>query len=174
LDGYINGVCLEARLDCKYQETPYATEPVLAFPRRDLDLYLYYCVSLREFKDMKPVVSEHDDHHLSYGKYVAGFIGSILLTSCAYLLATHVGSTVNRNVLAIVLAVLAIGQFILQMFLFLHIGDERGPRLRLMAAGLMLGVVLILVGGSIWIMNNLNYRMTPQQINQYMQDQDSL
>jgi hypothetical protein len=32
-------------------------------------------------------------------------------------------------------------------------------------------VVLILVFGSIWIMNNLNYRMTPEQINTYMNNQ---
>lgn len=121
---------------------------------------------------MKPVVSEHNEPHLSYGKYVAGFLGSVALTVCAYLLATHL--SVNRNVLAALLAALAISQFILQMFLFLHIGDERGPRLRMAAAGLMLAVVIILIAGSIWIMNNLNYRMTPQQVNQYMQSQDTL
>jgi cytochrome o ubiquinol oxidase subunit IV len=65
-------------------------------------------------------------------------------------------------------------QFIVQMFLFLHVGEERGPRLKLLAACLMLGVVLILVFGSLWVMNNLNYRMTPQQITQYMQSQDNL
>jgi cytochrome o ubiquinol oxidase subunit IV len=122
---------------------------------------------------MKPVISEHDEPRLSYGKYVAGFLGSVLLTVFAYLLATHDHSA-NENMLAGFLAVLAITQFILQMFLFLHVGEERGPRLKLFAAGLMLAVVLILVFGSIWIMNNLNYRMTPQQIEQYMQSQDSL
>jgi len=121
---------------------------------------------------MKPVISVHDEPRLSYVKYVAGFFGSIALTLCAYLLATHL--SVDKNILAALLAVLAISQFVLQMFLFLHIGDERGPRLRMAAAGLMLAVVLILVLGSMWIMNNLNYRMTPQQINQYMRSQDSL
>ena len=38
----------------------------------------------------------------------------------------------------------------------------------------MLGIVLIIVGGSVWIMNNLNYRMTPQQMEQYLKSQDSL
>jgi hypothetical protein len=32
-------------------------------------------------------------------------------------------------------------------------------------------VVCILVFGSLWIMNNLNYRMTPQQIQSYMDNQ---
>jgi cytochrome o ubiquinol oxidase operon protein cyoD len=120
----------------------------------------------------KPLVSEHDEHQLSYGKYTGGFIASIVLTFSAYWIATHVSA--NRNLLAIVLALLAITQFIVQMVLFLHIGEERGPRWKLAAAGFMLCVVLILVGGSIWIMNNLNTRMTPQQVNQYMQSQDNL
>jgi len=40
----------------------------------------------------------------------------------------------------------------------------------------MLGVVLIIVGGSIWIMNDLNYRMmdSPQQMQKYLKSQDAL
>lgn len=121
---------------------------------------------------MKPVISEHDEQQLSYAKYVAGFLGSVVLTVSAYLLATHI--SMNKNLLAALLAGLAIVQFGLQMALFLHVGEERGPRLRLAAACMMLAVVLILVFGSLWIMNNLNYRMTPQQINQYMYNQDNL
>lgn len=118
------------------------------------------------------VVSEHDEQHLSYGKYVVGFLGSVGLTVGAYLLATHVHG--NSNALAVLLALLAITQFVVQMVLFLHVGEERGSRWRLAAAGVMLGVVLILVFGSIWIMNNLNYRMTPQQVQQYLKSQDNL
>ena len=49
-------------------------------------------------------------------------------------------------------------------------------RLILFGLGLSLVVVvvLILVFGTLWIMNNLNYRMTPQKINTYMQNQDNL
>lgn len=118
------------------------------------------------------VVSEHDEIHYSYGKYAGGFVASIALTLSAYWLTTR-GNT-DGNVLVVVLAALAIVQFIVQMILFLHIGEERGPRLKLVTAGMMLTVVLILVVGSIWIMNNLNYRMTQKQILQYMQSQDNL
>jgi cytochrome o ubiquinol oxidase operon protein cyoD len=122
---------------------------------------------------MKARVSEHDaEMHLSYGKYLLGFISSITLTVSAYMLATH--SSANKNVLAVILGLLAIVQFTVQMLLFLHVGDERGPRWKLGAMLMMLVVVLILVFASIWIMNNLNYRMTPQQIQQYMKSQDNL
>jgi cytochrome o ubiquinol oxidase operon protein cyoD len=118
------------------------------------------------------VISEHDEIHYSYGKYAGGFVSSVALTLIAYWLVTH--GSASKNVLVAVLAVLAITQFIVQMVLFLHIGEERGTRWKLITAGMMLTVVLILVVGSIWIMNNLNYRMTPKQIMQYMQSQDNL
>ena len=121
---------------------------------------------------MKLIVSEHGKQELTYGKYVAGFVGSVVLTLTAYWIATH--GAAGGNMLAIVLAVLAIVQFGVQMLLFLHVGEERGPRWKLGMAGMMLSVVLILVFGSIWIMNNLNTRMTPQQMDQYLRSQDSL
>jgi cytochrome o ubiquinol oxidase operon protein cyoD len=125
---------------------------------------------------MSPVthktVSEHESTHLSLGKYIVGFVSSLVLTITAYLLATH--GRADTNVLVGLLSGLAIVQFLVQMVFFLHVGEERKPRWKLMVMWLMLAVVLILVGGSIWIMNNLNYRMTPQQQEQYMRSQDSL
>ena len=58
-----------------------------------------------------------------------------------------------------------------RLYFFLHLGKETKPRWKLYVFGFMVSVVLIIVFGSIWIMNNLNYRMTPAQINQYMNSQ---
>lgn len=117
-------------------------------------------------------IAEHETAHLSLTKYIGGFAASLALTLTAYWLATH--GRADKNTLVAVLAGLAIVQFMVQMVFFLHVGEERRPRWKLMIMWLMLIVVLILVGGSIWIMNNLNYRMTPQQQEQYMRSQDSL
>lgn len=117
-------------------------------------------------------VSEHESSQLSLSKYIIGFVSSVVLTATAYLLATR--GRADSNVLVGLLAGLAIVQFLVQMVFFLHVGEERKPRWKLMVMWLMLAVVLILVGGSIWIMNNLNYRMTPQQQEQYLRSQDSL
>jgi cytochrome o ubiquinol oxidase subunit IV len=73
-----------------------------------------------------------------------------------------------------VLATLAVVQFVVQMVYFLHVGSERKPRWKAMVMWLMLVVVLILVVGSVWIMNNLNYRMSEDQVRQYLKSQDSL
>lgn len=123
---------------------------------------------------MSPKVSEHNAHTLSLGKYIGGFLGSIVLTMTAYMLVTH--GSASKAVIVGVLAALAVVQFVVQMVFFLHVGDERKPRWKLLVMFLMLGVVLILVGGSIWVMNDLNYRMmdSPQQMQKYLKSQDSL
>jgi cytochrome o ubiquinol oxidase subunit IV len=118
------------------------------------------------------VVSEHAEHGLSLGKYIVGFVVSIGLTLTAYALATH--QSYSKDLVIGVLAGLAVVQFVVQMVFFLHVGAERKPRWKLAVMALMLMVVLILVGGSIWIMNNLNYRMDMQQMQRYLQNQDSL
>jgi len=122
----------------------------------------------------KTIVAEHDEQQFSYGKYIAGFVSSVALTLLAYLLATR--AHINHNLLIGFLAVLAITQFMVQMVFFLHIGEERQPRWKLYMLLLMLCVVLIVVLGSLWIMNNLNYRMmsSPQTQEQYLKSQDAL
>lgn len=121
---------------------------------------------------MSSVVSEHEEHPLSLAKYVIGFLGSVAVTMAAYLLVTRGG--VSRDVTIGIISALAVVQFIVQMVFFLHVADERKPRFKLMVMCLMLMVVLIVVVGSIWIMNNLNYRMTPEQEQQYLKSQDSV
>lgn len=120
------------------------------------------------------IVMEHDAHSLSLGKYIAGFVLSIGVTLLAYWLATH--QSVSKSQAVAGLTVLALTQFVVQMLLFLHAGDERRPRWKLGVLFLMLSLVLILVLGSLWIMHNLNYRMmaSPQQTEQYLKSQDSL
>jgi cytochrome o ubiquinol oxidase operon protein cyoD len=106
----------------------------------------------------------------TFGTYLAGFGLSILLTLVAFELVTkHI---MNGTGLVVVIIGLALVQFWVQLFFFLHLGREARPRWKLLVLAFMMLVVLILVIGSLWIMGNLNYRMTPQQINNYMQNQD--
>jgi len=102
--------------------------------------------------------------------YVIGYILSLYLTFIAYLSVTNHLST--KWILILFISFLAIVQFIIQLLFFMHLGREHGPRMRLLVLGLMIGVVFILVAGSIWIMSNLNYRMTPQQMQNYVKSQE--
>ena len=104
--------------------------------------------------------------------YLVGYILSVALTVTAYIMVTQ--HTATKWVLISWVAGLAVVQFVIQLLFFLHLDQESKPRWKLLVFSFMILVGVIIVGGSLWIMDNLNYRMTPQQMDSYMQDQDSL
>lgn len=102
-------------------------------------------------------------------KYIIGFVLSLVLTMVAYLMVTETVFAGTEMVL--ILGVLALVQMVVQLFFFLHLGDEVGPRYKLASFLFMAAILLILIVGSIWIMNNMNYNMmemTPDEKTQYM------
>lgn len=100
-------------------------------------------------------------------RYVVGFLGSLLLTIAAYLLVTM--TNLSGGVLVALIVALAIIQLVLQLVCFLHLGEGHGGRTRAYMFIAMAGVLLILVFGSIWIMNNLNYHMmSPEAAHKHM------
>jgi cytochrome o ubiquinol oxidase operon protein cyoD len=105
---------------------------------------------------------------MTYTKYIIGFVLSLVLTIIAYSFATS--GSVNTWMLAI-LGVLALVQMVVQLIYFLHLGDETGPRYKLVSFVSMVGILAIIVGGSLWIMQNLNYnmmQMSPDEKSNYM------
>jgi cytochrome o ubiquinol oxidase operon protein cyoD len=105
----------------------------------------------------------------TYKSYIIGFLSSIALTLAAYSAVTKQLLS-DTGLLSIILA-LAVVQLIVQLFFFLHLGARGEKRSQLGIFISTIGLVLIIVVGSIWIMNHLNYSMTPMQINQYIQNQ---
>jgi cytochrome o ubiquinol oxidase subunit IV len=102
--------------------------------------------------------------------YVTGFVISIILTVCSFgAISLHL---LPSSDLLLVIVGLAMTQFIIQLIFFLHLGQERGPRWNLVVLLSTIGLVFIVVIGSIWIMNHLNYNMSPAQINNYIYSQD--
>lgn len=89
--------------------------------------------------------------------YIVGFILSIVLTFVAYILV--VNHILEGAWLVGAIIVLAIIQLFVQLFFFLHLGKESKPRWNLLMFSFALLVVVIVVFGSLWIMNNLNYNM---------------
>lgn len=121
----------------------------------------------------KSIVGEHSDHPLSYRKYILGFVLSVVLTLLAYLLVTQKAG--DTNTIMAYISGLAVVQFLVQMVFFLHIGEERKPRWKQMVMWFMLGTVVIVVLGSVWIMNNLDYRMmSPEHTLEYLKSQDKM
>lgn len=127
-------------------------------------------------RDQTPVHARHDTEQATLGLYINGFVLSIFFTLIAFGLVEyhiHSGHTVFTHPFLIGATVtLALAQFFAQMYFFLHLGRETKPRWKLLVLFFMILVVFIVVAGSIWIMYNLNYHMTPQQINTYMLNQN--
>lgn len=104
--------------------------------------------------------------------YIFGFIWSLILTFTAYFWTTkHI---MPSSWLIYALCGLAIVQCAAQMYFFLHVSAGTRPHWKFISFWFMLGIVLIVVVGSLWIMHNLNYRMmSPSDIDKYMQSQQS-
>lgn len=93
--------------------------------------------------------------------YVIGYALSLALTGTAFWLAhKHVASHHSfptDTYLFWALSALALTQLFVQLIFFLHLDRESKPRWNSVVLAFAAVVVVILVGGSIWIMTNLNY-----------------
>lgn len=91
--------------------------------------------------------------------YVLGLVLSIVLTIGSYLFVRE-GWLSGKTLIAMI-TTLGILQALIQLVLFLHLGKEEKPRLKLAVFLFMALVLVIIVLGSLWIMENLNYRVMP-------------
>lgn len=115
----------------------------------------------------------HRHSPVPYRSYVIGFVLSILTTLLAYFAV--VNKLWSTRVLVFVVLGVALVQLVVQMVFFLHIG--RGSRWKTITFIFTILVVLIVVIGSIWIMDNLNYNMmdmSPNEMEQYMRENEGI
>lgn len=105
--------------------------------------------------------------------YITGFVVSIILTLAAYTIVT--GDLFSRTVGLTVVIGLALVQLCVQLYFFLHVRRRSSQRWNFVVLLFAIMVVIIVVFGSLWIMNNLNYNMT-QHMNtdMYMHDHEGI
>jgi|SRR5271168_1911430 len=108
-------------------------------------------------------------NEITLKSYIVGFILSIVLTLLAY--EAVVEHLLFGWGLIFLILLLAFAQLVIQLVFFLNLSSKSGQRWKLTIFLFTAPLVLIIVVGSIWIMNHLNYNMTPAEVNQYMQDQ---
>jgi cytochrome o ubiquinol oxidase operon protein cyoD len=87
--------------------------------------------------------------------YSIGLVASVGLTLGAYALV--VNKMLTGQALVLTILAMAVVQLVVQMIYFL--GAESANRWNFGTFMLTLGTVIIVLGGSIWIMNHLNYAM---------------
>ncbi len=121
---------------------------------------------------------DNDSHNPKLSSYISGFFLSVILTLSAYYLVRYHLNTGHRvptdQIMIYLLLGLAFTQFIVQLLFFLHLGKESKPRWNLLIFISTVGLVFILVAGSIWIMSHLNYNMMPSEMNQYLIQQEGI
>lgn len=101
------------------------------------------------------IVSEHGAAHGSVKSYVSGFVISVILTIMAFLIVSN--ELASGSALLSMILGLAVIQLFVQAIFFLHLGKESKPRWNLQLFVFMVATVIIIVGGSLWIMANLDY-----------------
>lgn len=100
--------------------------------------------------------------HRTTLSYVIGFLLSLVFTIIPYFMVVH--KTVSGNTLLTAILVFASLQMGVQIFFFLHLG--RGPKPLYNVAFFVgtAGAILVVVLGSIFIMNNLYHNMSPSEV----------
>lgn len=105
-------------------------------------------------------MSKIDRHHgwyVSYKPLMIGFVLSIMLTVAAFRIVTRYH--LSSSLLTATLFSLGAVQAIIQLIFFLHLGIESKPHWNLITFLFMVLVIIVVIGGSLWIMHNLNYNV---------------
>ncbi|MFZ2832039.1 MAG: cytochrome o ubiquinol oxidase subunit IV [Minisyncoccia bacterium] len=90
--------------------------------------------------------------------YVIGFVLSILLTLIPYFLV--VNHMLARENLVLPIVLLGVTQLVVQVIFFLHLSKKSKIHWNMIVFIFTTVIVAILVVGSLWVMQNLNYNMT--------------
>ena len=97
--------------------------------------------------------------HGSLRGYLIGYVAAAILTIGAFAAARTDALTPASVVAAI--TVLAIGQMLVHLIFFLHISTTPNQRTNILAFAVTLLIVVLIVGGSLWIMSHLQSNMMP-------------
>jgi cytochrome o ubiquinol oxidase operon protein cyoD len=89
--------------------------------------------------------------------YWIGYVLALVLTAAAFALV--VTNAMPRLETLIAIAVLAVIQTVVHLRFFLHINTKSTPVEMLVSGLFALVLVLIMIGGSLWIMTDLDARM---------------
>jgi cytochrome o ubiquinol oxidase operon protein cyoD len=98
----------------------------------------------------------HNTHTIKLRTYIIGFVSSIVTTLFAYLLVvTH---AIDSHYIFAAITLLAVVQVLIQLVCFLHLNSTSTRRWNVAALLFTVVVIVILLVGTVWIMNNLTDR----------------
>ncbi|VCU69648.1 Cytochrome bo(3) ubiquinol oxidase subunit 4 [Pigmentiphaga humi] len=102
----------------------------------------------------------HDSHSASHGSvksYIIGFALCIVLTLMSF--GVVMGDVLTGFAAASALIALCVLQLVVQLVFFLHMGTSPEQRENLSSFLFTLLIIAIIVGGSAWVLHNMNANM---------------
>ena len=94
--------------------------------------------------------------------YVLGFLLAVLLTIASfYVVHTNL---IWAPAIVVMLVVLAVAQIGVHLVFFLHLTTAPDNTNNILALAFGILIVVMIIGGSIWIMNHLDERMMPMNM----------
>jgi cytochrome o ubiquinol oxidase operon protein cyoD len=114
-----------------------------------------------ERDDIAPGLLDSPDLREAVRSYVTGFVLASLLTAASfYVLYTDL---IWGPGIPVALAVLAVAQIGVHLVFFMHITTAPDNTNNVLALAFGVLIVVLIIGGSLWIMNHLNDRLMPMQ-----------
>lgn len=93
----------------------------------------------------------------TFTSYGIGFVLSVILTGIAFWITMN--GTASRPVILIAIFGAAIAQILVHLHYFLHMDRSSAASWNMLALVFTFLIMVLFVGGSLWIMHSLNYRM---------------
>ena len=93
----------------------------------------------------------------SLKSYLTGFILSLILTAIPFALVMKGAWSVSATLAVILIA--GVAQILAHLHYFLHLDTSSAERWNVLALIFTILIMILFVGGSLWIMYDLNYRM---------------
>jgi cytochrome o ubiquinol oxidase subunit IV len=99
--------------------------------------------------------------HGTTRSYVVGFVLSLVFTIIPYHLV--VNKVLTDDALLVTIVGIAILQMFIQIFFFLHLGRGPKPFYNVVFFFATAGLIVLVIGASLFIMNNLYHNMSPEE-----------
>ncbi len=110
--------------------------------------------------------------HGTTTSYVVGFILSLIFTIIPYYLV--VNEVVHGNVLLALILGIAVLQMAIQLLFFLHLGRGPKPLYNVVFFFATAGIIVVTIGASLFIMNNLYHNMSPHEVTTRLAQEESI
>ena len=94
----------------------------------------------------------------SFLSYTAGFTLALVLTVTSFALV--ISGIISRPATMAGIFVTAVAQMLVHLHFFLHMGRSSASRWNMLVLAFASILLCLFIGGSIWVLYNLHYRMT--------------